>query len=304
MKQELPLTETRYNRKVSSLSEGKDLGYNLPGFMPESSPMQARGLISIQGIDKTFVSERGHRVHALSKTWIEVAENDFICIVGPSGCGKSTLLRIVAGLEQATSGQILYQDQVQNKPHPQIGMVFQQYSLLPWRTVEQNIVLGLEIGRSSVQKKKEAAERYLKLMNMEQFRHAYTYELSGGMQQRVAIARALANDPQVLLMDEPFGALDAHTRILMQRELLRIWEKNIKTVLFVTHSVDEAIYLADRILVMSARPGQVKEIIDVDMPRPRTRSNSRYGELSEHILDMLEVDNISQTDTKSEYFFD
>jgi NitT/TauT family transport system ATP-binding protein len=139
---------------------------------------------------------------------------------------------------------------------------------------------------------------------MKQFRHAYPYELSGGMQQRVAIARALANDPQVLLMDEPFGALDAHTRILMQRELLRIWEKNMKTVLFVTHSVDEAIYLADRILVMSARPGQVKEIIDVDMPRPRTRSNPRYGELSEYILDMLEADNINQTDTNSEYFFD
>jgi ABC-type sugar transport system ATPase subunit len=162
----------------------------------------------------------------------------------------------------------------------------------------------LEFERGSAQKKKEAAERYLELINMKQFRHAYPYELSGGMQQRVAIARALANDPQVLLMDEPFGALDAHTRILMQRELLRIWEKNMKTVLFVTHSVDEAIYLADRILVMSARPGQVKEIIDVDMPRPRTRSNPRYGELSEYILDMLEDDNINQTDTNSEYFFD
>ncbi|NLB51359.1 MAG: ABC transporter ATP-binding protein [Syntrophomonadaceae bacterium] len=270
--------------------------------MHESNPIQEKGLISIQGVDKIFVSERGHRVHALSNTWIEVAEKDFICIVGPSGCGKSTLLRIVAGLEQASSGQVLFQEQVQNKPHPQIGMVFQQYSLLPWRTVEENIILGLEIDRSSAHKKKETAERYLELINMKQFRHSYPFELSGGMQQRVAIARALANDPQVLLMDEPFGALDAHTRILMQRELLRIWEKNIKTVLFVTHSVDEAIYLADRILVMSARPGQVKEIIDVDMPRPRTRSNPRYGQLSEHILDMLEFDNISQSDTNNEYF--
>lgn len=300
MKQELSLTDTRYGSKVASLLESKNQRCNLP----ELNPILERGLISIQGIDKTFVSERGHRVHALSKTWIEVAEKDFICIVGPSGCGKSTLLRIVAGLEQATSGQILYKEQVQNQPHPQIGMVFQQYSLLPWRTVEQNIVLGLEIDHSSVWKKREVAARYLELMNMQQFHNAYPYELSGGMQQRVAIARALANDPQVLLMDEPFGALDAHTRILMQRELLRIWEKNVKTVLFVTHSVDEAIYLADRILVMSARPGQIKEIIDVDMPRPRTRSNPRYGELSEHILDMLEADDINQTDTKSEYFFD
>lgn len=304
MKQESYLPEIRYGSKVASL-KAKNQRYTLPEvIMPEPNQVRGRGLISIQDVDKIFVSERGHRVHALSKTWIEVAEKDFICIVGPSGCGKSTLLRIIAGLEQATSGQVLYKGQVQNKPHPEIGMVFQQYSLLPWRTVEQNIVLGLEFERGSAQKKKEAAERYLELINMKQFRHAYPYELSGGMQQRVAIARALANDPQVLLMDEPFGALDAHTRILMQRELLRIWEKNMKTVLFVTHSVDEAIYLADRILVMSARPGQVKEIIDVDMPRPRTRSNPRYGELSEYILDMLEADNINQTDTNSEYFFD
>ena len=304
MKQEVSLPDTRYGSKVASL-KAKNQRYTLPEvIMPEPNQVRGRGLISIQDVDKIFVSERGHRVHALSKTWIEVAEKDFICIVGPSGCGKSTLLRIIAGLEQATSGQVLYKGQVQNKPHPEIGMVFQQYSLLPWRTVEQNIVLGLEFERGSAQKKKEAAERYLELINMKQFRHAYPYELSGGMQQRVAIARALANDPQVLLMDEPFGALDAHTRILMQRELLRIWEKNMKTVLFVTHSVDEAIYLADRILVMSARPGQVKEIIDVDMPRPRTRSNPRYGELSEYILDMLEDDNINQTDTNSEYFFD
>lgn len=304
MKQESYLPEIRYGSKVASL-KAKNQRYTLPeDIRPEPNRVWGKGLISIQGVDKVFVTERGHRVHALSKTWIEVAEKDFICIVGPSGCGKSTLLRIIAGLEQATSGQVLYKGQVQNKPHPEIGMVFQQYSLLPWRTVEQNIVLGLEFERGSAQKKKEAAERYLELINMKQFRHAYPYELSGGMQQRVAIARALANDPQVLLMDEPFGALDAHTRILMQRELLRIWEKNMKTVLFVTHSVDEAIYLADRILVMSARPGQVKEIIDVDMPRPRTRSNPRYGELSEYILDMLEDDNINQTDTNSEYFFD
>lgn len=304
MKQESYLPEIRYGSKVASL-KAKNQRYTLPEvIMPEPNQVRGRGLISIQDVDKIFVSERGHRVHALSKTWIEVAEKDFICIVGPSGCGKSTLLRIIAGLEQATSGQVLYKGQVQNQPHPEIGMVFQQYSLLPWRTVEQNIVLGLEFERSSAQKKREIATRYLELINMQQFRHAYPYELSGGMQQRVAIARALANDPQVLLMDEPFGALDAHTRILMQRELLRIWEKNMKTVLFVTHSVDEAIYLADRILVMSARPGQVKEIIDVDMPRPRTRSNPRYGELSEYILDMLEADNINQTDTNSEYFFD
>jgi NitT/TauT family transport system ATP-binding protein len=281
------LEETQYCSKVANMVEESSQVISRQGVVSESKSMQGSGLISIQGVDKIFVTERGQKVHALTKTWLDVAEKDFICIVGPSGCGKSTLLRIVAGLEQVTSGRILYQGQVQNKPHSQIGMVFQQYSLLPWRTVEQNIIFGLEIAHSSAQKKKEAAAYYLELMNMVQFRHAYPYELSGGMQQRVAIARALSNDPRVLLMDEPFGALDAHTRILMQRELLRIWERNIKTVLFVTHSVDEAIYLADRIVVMSDRPGKIKEIIDIDMPRPRTRSNTSYGELSEYILDIL-----------------
>lgn len=291
----------------------------LEDFLPEQQPAQrglsqislsqndlqsTKGLISVQGVDKVFVSERGHRVHALSETWLEISEKDFICIVGPSGCGKSTLLRIIAGLEQATSGQVLYKGDVQNRPHPQIGMVFQQYSLLPWRTVEQNILLGMEIAHRSSREKKEIVDRYLELINMSQFRHSLPYELSGGMQQRVAIARALANDPQVLLMDEPFGALDAHTRILMQRELLRIWKKNIKTVLFVTHSVDEAIYLADKIVVMSARPGQVKEIIDVGIPHPRTRSNPRYGVLSEHILDMLAQESAIQPNDNKGYFFD
>lgn len=314
MNQDRNLTDGQYspaaNALPNKLADEKVLGDNPPGeMMHEPQPAEGAlpsggGLISVQGVDKTFVSERGHSVHALSKTWLEIAKNDFICLVGPSGCGKSTLLRIVAGLEQATTGQVLFGDAVQNQPHPQIGMVFQQYSLLPWRTVEQNIVLGLEITHRPAQEKVQIAEHYLELMNMSQFRHSLPYELSGGMQQRVAIARALASDPQVLLMDEPFGALDAHTRILMQRELLRIWERNIKTVLFVTHSVDEAIYLADKIVVMSARPGQVKDIIEVDMPRPRTRSNPRYGMLSELILDMLEQECAADPEEKKEYFFD
>ncbi|HHW06732.1 MAG TPA: ABC transporter ATP-binding protein [Clostridia bacterium] len=276
----------------------------LPERQPDRRDLPSNeALISIKGVDKIFVSERGHRVHALAKTWLDVSEKDFICIVGPSGCGKSTLLRIIAGLEQPTSGQVFYRGAIQNRPHSEIGVVFQQYSLLPWRTVEQNIFLGPEIGRKSVREKKEIVDYYLELMNMTQFRHSFPYELSGGMQQRVAIARALANDPHVLLMDEPFGALDAYTRIIMQRELLRIWENNVKTVLFVTHSVDEAIYLADKIVVMSARPGEIRDIINVDMPRPRTRSNPRYGELSELILDMLEKETYGQLENK-EYFSD
>ncbi len=249
-------------------------------------------LIQIESLSKTFISERGNEVHALAESSIHIKENDFVCIVGPSGCGKSTLLRIVAGLETGSSGRVLYKGQPHEKPTQKIGMVFQQYSLLPWRTVEENIVLGMEFRKESRGAKAACAERYLKLIGMESFRQAYPYELSGGMQQRVAIVRALANDPQVLLMDEPFGALDAHTRIIMQRELLRIWEQNKKTVLFVTHSVDEAIYLADRIVVMSSRPGTIKRIMEVDIPRPRSRANPLYGQMADEILRMLEVDDV------------
>ncbi|HBL48999.1 MAG TPA: nitrate ABC transporter ATP-binding protein [Syntrophomonas sp.] len=248
-------------------------------------------LIQIEALNKTFISERGNEVPALSDNSFNIKENDFVCIVGPSGCGKSTLLRIVAGLETSSSGRVLFKGQPHDKPTQKIGMVFQQYSLLPWRTVEENIVLGMEFRKEGKRTKVACADRYLKLIGMENFRHAYPYELSGGMQQRVAIVRALANDPEVLLMDEPFGALDAHTRIIMQRELLRIWEQNKKTVLFVTHSVDEAIYLADRIVVMTARPGTVKEIMEVNIPRPRSRANSLYGQMADEILRMLEVED-------------
>jgi ABC-type nitrate/sulfonate/bicarbonate transport system ATPase subunit len=245
-------------------------------------------LIQIEALNKTFISERGNEVPALSDNSFNIKENDFVCIVGPSGCGKSTLL---AGLETSSSGRVLFKGQPHDKPTQKIGMVFQQYSLLPWRTVEENIVLGMEFRKEGKRTKVACADRYLKLIGMENFRHAYPYELSGGMQQRVAIVRALANDPEVLLMDEPFGALDAHTRIIMQRELLRIWEQNKKTVLFVTHSVDEAIYLADRIVVMTARPGTVKEIMEVNIPRPRSRANSLYGQMADEILRMLEVED-------------
>lgn len=239
-------------------------------------------------LSKEFKSEKGNTVHALDETTIDIYENDFVCIVGPSGCGKSTLLRIISGLETATTGKVFYNDVELKGTSKDIGMVFQKYSLLPWRTVEDNITLGLEFKKKSKAVKKEVAERYLEMIDMVEFRNAYPFELSGGMQQRVAIVRALANDPKLLLMDEPFGALDAHTRILMQRELLNIWEKNKKTILFITHSVDEAIYLADKIMVMSRRPGRIKEIINVEMPRPRNRADVEYAKMSNDILMMLE----------------
>ena len=258
-------------------------------------------VINIKSVSKVFKTEKGQCIQALNSVSLRIKENDFICVVGPSGCGKSTLLRITAGLEQASSGHVLYRGSLVTRPDRRLGMVFQEYSLLPWRTVLDNVGLGLEFAGKPVKYCREIAFKYLELVGLENFASSYPYELSGGMRQRVAIARALANDPDVLLMDEPFGALDAHTRIILQKELLNIWEANRKTIVFVTHSVDEAIYLSDRIVVMSAGPGSIKEIIDVNMPRPRDRANPAYGKLLARILDMLEEEVASQGKNHKQY---
>lgn len=262
-------------------------------------------IIVINQVGKTFITEKGASIPALQEFSLKIKENDFICLVGPSGCGKSTLLRMMAGLEPVVLGQILYRGYEVLKPDKRIGMVFQEYSLLPWRTVLDNVGLGLELAGTPIRHCRETAIKYLELVGLEKFSGAYPYELSGGMRQRVAIARALANDPDILLMDEPFGALDAHTRILLQKELLKIWEANRKTIVFVTHSVDEAIYLADHIIVMTAGPGRIKERIDVNMPRPRDRANPVYGKLSSRILDMLEEEVVSSQEavTPKTYHF-
>jgi NitT/TauT family transport system ATP-binding protein len=250
-------------------------------------------VVHIKGVSKSFVTERGLVVSALEKANLEISRGEFVCIVGPSGCGKSTLLRIISGLERADEGQTIYNDRPLERPHRDVGMVFQEYSVLPWRTVLDNVCLGLEFLREKKAARIELAMHYLGLVGMARFAEAFPYELSGGMRQRVAIARALATDPQVLLMDEPFGALDAHTRILMQKELLRIWRETEKTVILVTHSVDEAVYLADRIVVMTARPGKIREIIDVGLSHPRDRSNPLYGRMTARILDMLEEEVVA-----------
>ncbi|KNF07907.1 ABC-type nitrate/sulfonate/bicarbonate transport system, ATPase component [Gottschalkia purinilytica] len=249
--------------------------------------------IVIDDVEKIFTTQEGLVVRALDKINLEVKENDFICVVGPSGCGKSTLLRIIAGLESTSKGNILYRGVEMNKPIKEVGMVFQNYSLLPWRTVLDNIALGLEFRGISKKERENKARHYLNIIGMNEFENAYPYELSGGMQQRVAIARALANDPDILLMDEPFGALDAYTRIILQKELLKIWESNKKTILFVTHSVDEAVYLSDRIVVMSSKPGKIKDIIEIDMSRPRDRANPEYAIMTARLLDMLEDENMA-----------
>ncbi len=213
--------------------------------------------VAIDGVSKVFGSTK-----ALERIDLEIAENDFLCILGPSGCGKSTLLRIVAGLEVPSTGKALLDGQRVERPGPDRGMVFQSYTLFPWLTVRENILFGT---RSTPAK----TDSLMVKVGLKGFENHYPKQLSGGMQQRTALARALANDPKILLLDEPFGALDNQTRALMQELLLGIWEADRKTVLFVTHDIDEAIFMASRVAVMSARPGRLKTIVPVGLPHPR-----------------------------------
>ncbi|MCW5220937.1 ABC transporter ATP-binding protein [Verminephrobacter aporrectodeae] len=225
--------------------------------------------VSIEGVARVFESARGQRMQALQPVDLEVRENDFLTILGPSGCGKSTLLRIVAGLERASSGRVLLDGAPVQGPGAERGMVFQSYTLFPWLSVEQNICFGLrERGLPGAQQRERAAY-FIAKVGLRGFEQHFPGQLSGGMQQRTAIARALANDPKILLMDEPFGALDNQTRALMQELLLGIWEAERKTVLFVTHDIDEAIFLANRVAVFSARPGRIKTELAVPLPHPR-----------------------------------
>jgi ABC-type nitrate/sulfonate/bicarbonate transport system ATPase subunit len=221
-------------------------------------------------VSRTFPGVRGGPpTRALEPTSLAVADNDFICLLGPSGCGKSTLLRIVAGLDRPTTGRVTLDGAPVTAPGADRGMVFQSYTLFPWLTVEQNIRFGLrEQGRSSAEQARIAAH-YIARVGLEGFERHYPRMLSGGMQQRTALARALANDPKILLLDEPFGALDNQTRSLMQELLLGIWESDRKTVLFVTHDIDEAIFMANRVAVMTARPGRIKRELAIDLPHPR-----------------------------------
>jgi NitT/TauT family transport system ATP-binding protein len=240
-------------------------------------------LLEIKGVNKLFLSD-GKEMEALHDINLSIRENEFVCFIGPSGCGKTTLLRIIAGLEKASSGTVTLAGDPITGPGPERGMVFQEYSLFPWRTVLENISFGPELKGVSTTEREARSRQYLKMVGLERFEARYPHELSGGMKQRVAIARALVNDPRALLMDEPYGALDAQTRNIMQSELLRIWEEEKKTVVFVTHSVDEAIYLADRIVIMSARPGRIKDIIEIHIPRPRNRTSPDVNIIRDRIL--------------------
>ncbi|MBV8272486.1 MAG: ABC transporter ATP-binding protein [Cupriavidus sp.] len=225
--------------------------------------------LSIQQVSRTFENPRGGSTQALLPVDFEVRDNDFVTILGPSGCGKSTLLRIVAGLDTPSGGRVLLDGQPVAGPGADRGMVFQSYTLFPWLTIEQNVRFGLRERGMSAADQKERSDFFIARVGLRGFEHHYPKQLSGGMQQRTAIARALANDPKILLLDEPFGALDNQTRVLMQELLLGIWESARKTVLFVTHDIDEAIFMANRVAVFSARPGRIKSEIAVDFPHPR-----------------------------------
>ncbi len=243
--------------------------------------------LQVQDVGKTFESEKGERMEALSHINLEVGERELLCLLGPSGCGKTTLLRIIGGLEQPTRGGVFLNGQNVDGPCSLMAMIFQEYSLFPWRTVIDNVAFGLELRGVEKEQRYAIAREHLALVGLGEFERSYSYELSGGMRQRVAVARALAVDPKVLLMDEPFGALDAQTRNRMQLELLEIWEKTQKTILFVTHSVDEAVFLADRVVVLTRRPGRIKEIVVVPHSRPRERTSREFIEIRRHVLDLI-----------------
>jgi NitT/TauT family transport system ATP-binding protein len=246
--------------------------------------------LTIDDVALRFMPKGGNPVTALEGISLDVAPNEFAVIVGPSGCGKSSLLRLVAGLIQPTAGTIRLDGKEVTRPGKDRGMVFQSYTLFPWLTVEENVEFGLRVGGMAAEERRAIAARYIGEVGLDGFEKAYPKQLSGGMMQRVALARALANDPEILLMDEPFGALDSQTRSLMQELLLNIWEHAHKTVLFITHDIDEAILLGDHVHVMTARPGRIKEVVEVDLRRPRsveTTTTPEFIALKRRIMGLI-----------------
>jgi NitT/TauT family transport system ATP-binding protein len=249
--------------------------FQLPSYLDKSPEVEQRFqkirnrpvVLDVQGLGKTFKS-RNEEVVALEDLNFQVHRREFICVIGPSGCGKSTLVRTIAGLETHTHGKLLLDGKPIAGPGPDRGMVFQAYTLFPWLTVRKNVMFGLQMTGQRRTAENESLQ-WLDLVGLSDFADAYPHQLSGGMKQRVAIARTLANRPRILLMDEPFGALDAQTRAQMQSYLLQLWQNIDITILFITHDLDEATYLADRIIVLSSQPGHIKELIEVPVPRPR-----------------------------------
>jgi len=242
--------------------------------------------VRVENVAKEYNGKQGP-VQALANVSFEVQPGEFVCIVGPSGCGKTTLFRLVAGLEPPTAGTVLLNDDPVTEPGSEMGIVFQEYHLFPWRTVRGNVAFGLEADDVAKTERRQRVQEMIDLVGLDGFEDSYPKSLSGGMKQRVALARALAVDPALLLMDEPFSAVDAQTRDRLQTELLDIWQQTGKTVLFVTHDVQEAVKLADRIVVMANEPGSVREIVDVDLSRPRSRTEPAFAQVYEHVLGLI-----------------
>ncbi len=260
-------------------------------------------ILKVRGVSRTFTSENGATTVALQATDLDVAENDFITILGPSGCGKSTLLRIVAGLDIQTTGEVLLDGKPIAGPGADRGMVFQSYTLFPWLTILENVCFGLREKGLSLAQQHEIAQGFIAKVGLVGFEKHFPKQLSGGMQQRTALARALANDPRILLMDEPFGALDHQTRELMQELLLGIWERAQKTVLFVTHDIDEAAFMGSRVVVMSARPGRIKLDRAVAFPHPRAysiKTTTEFAALKSELTESVRVEVLAaQAQTNS-----
>ena len=242
--------------------------------------------VQVDGVGKRYAGANGP-VQALDGISFDVADGEFVCIVGPSGCGKTTLFRIIAGLEPATTGRVVLDGDRVDGPSTDLGLVFQEYHLFPWRTVAGNVGFGLEQEGVATAERERRVRELLDLVGLDGFADTYPRDLSGGMKQRVALARALAVDPGLLLMDEPFGAVDAQTKKMLQDELLDIWRETGKTILFVTHDVEEAVKLADRVVVMAKDPGRIREVVDVDIERPRERSDDAFGATYRRLLDLI-----------------
>jgi NitT/TauT family transport system ATP-binding protein len=250
---------------------------------------QQQSRIVVRGLRKHFTDiSRQEQIVALDGIDLEIGDDEFLTVLGPSGCGKTTLLNIIAGFDHASGGDVRLDGEAILKPGPDRGVVFQEYALFPWLTVEQNIEFGLRERRVAKAQRRARVRDQIASVGLSGFERRYPQELSGGMRQRVAIARALVNDPKILLLDEPFAALDAQTRTLMQRELLRVWSAARRTAIFITHNIEEAILLGDRVVVMTARPGRIKEIVTVNLSRPRDVTSAEFNETRRRIGLMLE----------------
>ncbi len=270
-------------------------------------PVTSDTKIAVQNVTKIFHSKQGKKkdeqVVALQNLSMEVKDGEFLVIVGASGCGKTTLLNLVAGFDKSSEGQILLDGNPVTGITPECGMIFQQYALFPWKTVQDNVEFGMKMKRMPHKERRERADRFIDIVGLKGFERSYPHHLSGGMKQRVSIARSLANDPKVMLLDEPFAALDAMTRQVLQEQLVRIYEKHRKTIVFITHSIDEALLLSSRIMVMTARPGRIAQEIINDLPYPRNAEvqlSNRYMELKRMIWDSVQAEVMKSMEVEAD----